>query len=338
MSGTASMSRTLRDVLTSTPIMGTFIAAHLVLAASAVWAQPYPTRAVRIILPTGSGSPNDVRARQIAANFTEVFGQTLVVENKPGANGFIAAEAAARAPADGYTLFLGNSQTHVYNPWLFRRLPYRDVEDFVPITLISGGPLILAVNAQLPVQTLGELIALAKAKPGELNYGIGGARGVATVVMEQIKHATGINVVGVPYKAAGADLTDTIAGQVSITFNFWAILEPLVKSGRLRALAVAAPTRLPAAPDLPTFAEAGVPGIELFSWNGLFAPAGTPRAVVDRLQSGFAQILHAPAFRTELIRSGSIVGGNSSEEFAAFWRADRARTGKALADVGIAPE
>lgn len=338
MSSTVSMRRALRSSVASTRIVGVVIAAHLALASSAAWAQPYPTKAIHIILPGGSGSPNDVRARQIAANFTEVFGQTLVVDNKPGANGFIAAEAAARSPADGYTLFMGNSQTHVYNPWLFRRMPYRDVEDFVPITLISGGPLILAVNAQLPVQTIGELIALAKAKPGELNYGIGGARGVATVVMEQIKRATGINVVGVPYKAPGADLTDTIAGEVSITFNFWAILEPLVKSGKLRALAVAAPTRLPAAPDLPTFAEAGVPGVELFSWNGLFAPAGTPRAVVDRLQRGFAQILHAPAFQAELIRSGSIVGGNSPEEFAAFWRADRARTGKALADAGIAPE
>lgn len=198
--------------------------------------------------------------------------------------------------------------------------------------------MILAVNPQLPVRTIGELVALAKAKPGELNYGIGGLRGAATVVMEQIKRATGINVVGVPYKAVGADLTDALAGTVSITFNYWAVLEPLVKSGKLRALAVAAPTRLPAAPDLPTFAESGIAGVELFAWNGLFVPAGTPRDIVDRLQKGFAQILQAPAFRDELIRSGSLVGGNSPEEFAAFWRADRARTGKSLADAGIAPE
>jgi tripartite-type tricarboxylate transporter receptor subunit TctC len=145
-------------------------------------------------------------------------------------------------------------------------------------------------------------------------------------------------MVGVPYKARGADLTDAVAGQVSIIFNFWASLEPFVKSGKLRVLAVAAPTRLAAAPDVPTFAEAGLPGIEVFTWNGLFVPAGTPRDVVDRLQKGFAQILQAPVFRDELIRSGSIVGGNIPEEFAAFLRADRARTGKALTDAGIEPE
>ena len=217
-------------------------------------------------------------------------------------------------------------------------MPYRDVEEFAPVSLVSGGPLILAVNPQLPVRTIAELIALAKAKPGELNYGIGGSRGSSTVAVEQIKRATGIDVVGVPYKFPGADLTDAVSGQLSITFNFWAALEPFVKSGRLRALAVAAPTRLPAAPDVPTFAEAGIPGVEVFGWNGLMVPAGTPRAIIDRLQKGFAQILQAPAFRDELIRSGSIVGGNSPEEFAAFWRADRARTGKALADAGITPE
>jgi tripartite-type tricarboxylate transporter receptor subunit TctC len=321
-----------------TRVLAPCITVYCALTASAVWAQPYPNKPVRIILPVGSGSPADVRARQIAAKFPEVFGQNLIVDNRPGGNGFIAAEAAARAPADGYTLFLANSITHVYNPWLFRKMPYRDVEDFAPVTLVSGGPMMLAVNPKLPARTLGELIALAKAKPGEINYGIGGSRGTATVVMEQFKRAAGINLVGVPYKAAGADLTDAIAGQISITLNFWAILEPLVKSGRLRVLAVAAPTRLPAAPDVPTFAEAGVPGVELFSWNGLFVPAATLRNIIDRLQKGFAQILQAPAFRDELIRSGSIVGGNSPEEFAAFWRADRARTGKSLADAGITPE
>jgi tripartite-type tricarboxylate transporter receptor subunit TctC len=319
-------------------ILAAAITAYGALTANTVWAQPYPNKPLRIILPGGSGSPADVRARQIAAKFPEGFGQNLIVDNRPGGNGFIAAEAAARALADGYTLFMGNSATHVYNPWLFRKLPYRDVEDFAPVTLVSGGPLILAVNPKLPVRTLGELLALAKAKPGELNYGIGGARGVATVAIEQIKRATGIYVVGVPYKTPGADLTDAVAGQVLITFNFWAILEPFVKSGRLRVLAVAARTRLPAVPDLPTFAEAGVAGIEVFSWNGLFVPAGTPRVIIDRLQKGFAQILQSPAFRDELIRTGSIVGGNSPEEFAAFWRADRARTGKALADAGITPE
>ncbi len=320
--------------------LAVFVTALCVLAASAAWAparaQPYPNKPVRLILPVGPGHASDARARQIAAKFEDVFGQTLIVENRPGANGFIAAEAAARAPADGYTLFLGNSLTHVYNPWLFRKMPYRDVEDFAPVTLVAGGPLMLAVNPQLPVRSLGELVALAKARPGELNYGAGTR--TTDVVMHQIKRATGIRVVGVPYKSPGADLTDTIAGHVQITFNFWAVLEPLVKSGKLRVLAVAAPTRLSAAPDVPTFAEAGVPGIELLAWTGLFVPAATPPDIVERLQRGVAQILQAPALRDDIIRSGSIVGGSSTAEFAAFWRADRARTGQALAEAGIAPE
>lgn len=299
-------------------------------------AQPFPSKPVRIILPVGAGTPSDLRARQIASAFPEVFGQPLVVDNRPGANGFIAAEAAARAPADGYTLFMGNFFTHVYNPWLFRKMPYRDVEDFTPVTLIGGSPLMMAVNPQLPVRSIGELVALAKAKPGELNYGVG-AR-TTEVVMHQIKRATGLNVVGVPYKTSGADLTDTIAGHVQITFNYWSVLEPLVKAGKLRVIAVAAPTRLAAVPDVPTFAEAGVPGVEMFGWVGLFALAGTPPEIVDRLQKGVAQILNVPALRDDITRSGAIVGGSSTQDFTAFVRADRARTGQALAEAGIVPE
>ena len=213
---------------------------------------------------------------------------------------------------------------------------FGDVEDFAPVTLIAGGTLMLAVNPQLPVRSVAELLALAKTKPGELNYGVG-AR-ATEVVMQQIKRATGINLVGVPYKTSGADLADAIAGHVQITFNYWPVLEPLVKSGKLRAIAVAAPIRQAAAPDVPTFTEAGVPGVEMFGWVGLFVPAGTPPDIVGRLQKGVAQILHAPALRDEIIRSGGMVGGNSTEEFNAFWRTDRARTGQALAEAGIAPE
>ena len=323
-----------------TGAVGLFLTACGLLAASAAWApvqaQAYPNKPVRIILPVGSGNPGDVRARQIAAKFPEVFGQPLIVDNRPGASGFIAAEAVARSPADGYTLFLGNSATHAYNPWLFRKMPYRDVEDFAPVTLIAGGPLMMAVNAELPVRNLAELIALARGKPGELNYGTAGS--LTDVVAYQIKRAAGINLVGVPYKAPGADLPDVMASRVQIAFNYWAILEPLVKAGRLRAIAVAAPTRLAAAPEVPTFAEAGLPGVELVAWTGLFAPAGTPPEIIDRLQQGISQILQAPALRDEIVRSGSFVGGLSKEEFSAYWLADRARTGKMLAEAGIAPE
>lgn len=321
-------------------LLAFFKTVFCVLAASLVWttaqAQPFPNKPVRIILPVGAGTPSDLRARQLAAGFPAVFGQPLVVENRPGANGFIAAEEAARASADGYTLFMGNFFTHAYNPWLFRKMPYRDVEDFTPVTLVGGSALMMAVNPQLQVRSLSELVTLAKAKPGELNYGVG-AR-TTEVVMHKIKRATGINVVGVPYKSSGADLSDTVAGHVQITFNYWAVLEPLVKAGKLRVIAVAAPARLAAVPDVPTFAEAGVPGVEMSGWVGIFAPAGTPPEMVDRLQKGVAQILQAPALRDDIIRSGAIVGGNSAQEFSAFVRADRARIGQALAEAGILPE
>lgn len=194
-----------------TLVIATCCALMASVAWAPAWAQAgvgaaYPNKPVRIIVPSGAGSPGDFWARQIAARFPEVFGQALVVDNKPGGNGFIAVEAAARAPADGYTLFLATTATMVWNPWLFRKMPYRDVEDFTPVTLVSGGPLMLAVNAKLPVRTLGDLIALAKAKPGELNYGMPGVRSDTFVLMDQVKRATGINVVGVPYKARGADL------------------------------------------------------------------------------------------------------------------------------------
>lgn len=325
-----------------TRVLASFLTACGVLAASMawapLWAQAFPNKPVRIILGVTPGNPGDLRARQIAAKFPEVFGQSLIVDNRPGGNSFIAAVAVALAPADGYTLLLGNNATHIINPLSFQKMPYRDVEDFAPVTLITAGPLIMAVNAALPVRTIGELITLAKAKPGELNYGIGGTRGSASVAMEQIKRATGINVVGVPYKAPGADLMDAISGTISITFNYWSILEPQVKAGKLKVLAVAAPSRLAAAPDLPTFAESGIADVEVFGWQGLFAPAGTPRDVIDRLQKGVAQILQAPALRDELIRTGAIVGGNSPEEFAAFVRADKARVGKAFSDMGMTPE
>ena len=344
MNRTIHTSHATRHTLTS--VVAACITACCALTASAVSAQPtstgsgqaYPNKPIRMIVPQAVGSPGDFWARLIAAKSPEVFGQNLIVDNRPGPNGFIGAEAAARAPADGYTLLMTNSITHVYNPWLYRKLPYRDIEDFAPVTLTSGGPLMLAVNPKVPARTLAELIALAKAKPGELNYAIGGARGYALVVMEQFKRAAGINVVGVPYKALGADLPDVIGGQVAITFNFLAILDPLMKAGRLRVLAVAAPNRLPAAPDIPTFAESGAPGVELLAWSGVFVPAGTPRDVITRIHKGFAQIIQAPAFRAEQIRLGSLLGGSTPEEFNAFWRADRARTGKVLAEAGITPE
>ncbi|MGH8632590.1 MAG: Bug family tripartite tricarboxylate transporter substrate binding protein [Burkholderiales bacterium] len=311
----------------------------LLLVCAQSTAQDFPTKALRVIVPAAGGNPFDLRARQLSAKFPEVLGQSLVVENRPGGNQFIGAEAAARAPADGYTLFLAGSSTMALNPWLFRKMPYRPDEDFTPVAMLSSGPLVLVVSSGFPARDLAELIALAKAKPGQLNYATGGTRGSPEfLVMEQIKRATGIDVVGVPYKVMGAELPNLMTGQVPIAFNFWTILGAYVKSGKLRALAVAGAKRLAVAPEVPTFAEAGLPGIEYYGWNGIFVPAGTPRAIVVQLHGAVARILQMPDIRDQILEGGSEVGGKNPDEFAAFVRTERARFGKLVADAGITPE
>ncbi len=304
--------------------------------AGTAHAQNYPTKPVKLIVPAGPGSAPDLRARQIAANFA--LGQSLVIENRPGGSSIIAAEAAARAQGDGYTLLLGNIITHALNPWLFKSLPYRAEEDFVPVTMISAGPYILAIHPQIPARNLAELVAYVKTKPGQLAFASSGRGTNSHLIMEQLKATTGIDVVHVPYKATGAEIPDLMAGNIAMGFNFWSILKPHVNSGRLRVIAVASKRRLAVAPDLPTFAEAGVPGIEASGWQGIFAPAGTPQAIVVKLHAEFARILNLAEIRNQIIDTGAEPGGSSPEEFGAFVRAERARWGNAIAEAKIPAE
>jgi tripartite-type tricarboxylate transporter receptor subunit TctC len=297
----------------------------------------FPTKPVRIIIPNISGSPVDLRSRQIAAKFPEVFGQPLIVESRPGANGFIAAQVVADASGDGYTLLNGTQNEIVLNQWLFRNLPYRPEADFIPVVSISRGPTILAVNAQLPAQNLKEYLALAKARAGQLTYGCV-PKALGFLVMEQIKSKTGVDILQIPYKAFGAELPDLLSGQVSSSFSYWSVLMPHVKAGKLRMLAVASAKRLEVLPELPTFAEAGLPGIEAYGWQGVFVPVGTPKAIVERLNAGIAWILHTPELRNQIIDGGSELGGGSAEEFAAFTRSERQKWGKVIQDAKITPE
>jgi len=321
---------------TSTLLRG-FVVLVALSPIGTAWAQSYPIKPVKLIVPNVSGSPTDLRSRQIAVKFPEVFGQPLLVENRPGANGFIAAQTVARAAGDGYTLLNATQNEMTLNPWLLRNLPYVPEADFIPVVLIARGPTILAVNSQLPAQNLNEFLALARARPGQLTYGCV-PKALGFLVMEQIKSRTGIDVVQVPYKALGAELPDLISGRVSSAFSYWSVLMPYVKAGKLRLLAVTGAKRLAAVPDLPTFDEAGLPGLEASAWQGIFAPIGTPKAVVERLNAGIAAILNAPEVRQPIIDGGGEVGGGSPEEFAAFTRAERQRWGKVIQDAKIAPE
>lgn len=310
----------------------------LVFFSCGVFAQTYPAKPLRLIVSDGTGSVADMRARQLGVKLTEFLGQAVVIDNRPGGNMIIGAEAAARAPADGHTLFLGNCVTHVNNPMLFRNLPYRPEEDFVPVTALSAGPLIFAVNAQLPAGNLAELVALGKTRPGQIAYGAVGRGGAAHLLMEQVKSVTGADFNLVPYKSLGTALQDVVAGHLPVFPYYWSSLLPHVKSGKVKALAVAATRRLAAAPDIPTTAEAGFPGIEGGCWQGIFVPTGTPKPVIARLREEIARVLNLPEIRNQLIETGAEVGGNTPEEFAAFIRADRVRSKKIYEVAGITPE
>jgi tripartite-type tricarboxylate transporter receptor subunit TctC len=298
----------------------------------------YPNRPLTVVVPDGAGGAADLRARQIGPKLAEALGQPVVVENRPGANGFLASQAAAHAAGDGHTLFLGNYVTSSLNPWLFKSLPYRPDDDFIPVTMVTMGPLVLLTNRQIEVGSVRDLVDMARWQPGRLNYAALGRGSSQHLIMEQIRAMTGADFTLVQYKTTGAYMQDLVGGHVQIGFNWWSIVGPQVKAGRLRALAVAAPRRLAAAPDVPTFAEAGIPGIDAITWQGIFVPAGTPRAIVSRLQTEIARILQSPQIRNSVIEAGGEVGGNTPEEFAAFIRADRAAWKKAVVAAGITPE
>ena len=314
------------------------LAMILVFASSETHADSYPNKPVKLIVPAVPGSVPDIRARQIGAKLAEVLGQPVVIDNRPGGSSVIAADAAARAAPVGYTLFLGNNLSHSSNPWLFKILPYRAEEDFIPVTLLTVGPLILLINPQIKANSVNEFLALAKASPGQLTLGVSQIGSPGHLLMERIKLAKGIDISIVPYKSTGAYIPDLIAGHISACMDFWVIAAGHVKSGKLKALAVSSAERLTAAPDVPTFAESGLAGFEASAWQGVFVPAGTPKAIVAKLQADIFRVLSLAEIRNPIIESGGQVGGNRSDEFAAFIRDDRAVLGKIIKAAKIPVE
>lgn len=302
----------------------------------AALAQPaYPNRPVRIIVPSTPAGVLDNVARTLALRLGDHLGQPIVIDNKGGAGGNIGAEAAARSPADGHTLFIGFNATHGANLALFGELSYDPVADFAPISLLAAVPNIISVTPALPVGSLAELVALAKAKPGRLSYASSGNGTSTHLAAELFKAAAGIDIAHIPYKGSAPAVTDVIAGQVPVLVDSVASSAAQVKAGKLRALATTSPKRLLVLPDLPTVAESGYPGFQSTAWVGLLAPAGTPEAVVEQINAAVLKVMALPETRERMAGFGAEITTSTPDEFAAHIRSEMAKLGKVIRDANI---
>ena len=300
--------------------------------SSAQFVEPggYPNRSLRLIVPFAPGGPTDLLARLTAQKLTEQLGQPVLVDNRAGGGGTIGAEVAARAPADGYTLFYGSSSTLAIAPALYARLGYDAQKSFAPVSLVARGPMVLAATPALPANTLRELIALARAQPGRLHYGSAGSGSPLHLAGEMLKASAGIDLVHVPYKGAAPARADLMSGAIELMFESPASVAGAVRSGKVKALAITASRRDPALPEVPTAIEGGLAGFEVWSWNGLVVPAGTPPAIVARLAADTRKALQAADVRAALARDGTEAVGSTPEEFAAFINIELARWGKVV--------
>lgn len=303
--------------------------------APAAAATPYPTHPIRLVVPMPAGGGTDVWARVIAERMSQLLGQKILVDNRPGAGTAIGAELVARAPADGYTLLVGDIGTYALNPHLYRKLAYDPVRDFVPITLTSRHLLVLAVPRKSDVSSVQALVERAREQPYALNYGSASVGSPHHLAMELLLQRTGVQLRHVPYKG-GAPLTaDMLAGQLDAAFMDLPSALPHLRSGWLRGLAIVAPQRLPYLPDLPTMEELGYAGFEAQAWQGLSAPAGTPAEIIARLNAAYAQVCSEPDVRRRLAMIGIELTPSSAQEFSAYQRAESERWGKLIREHGI---
>lgn len=297
----------------------------------------YPTKAIRLVVPFAPGGSNDIMARLMSQKFAESLGQQVVVDNRGGASGTIGTDIVAKAQPDGYTLLM-MSLTLTTNPSLYKKLPYDTEKDLLPVTLVASAPLMLVVHPALPVKSLKELIAYAKANPGKLNFGSGGPGSTPHLGGEMLKSMAGLQMTHIPYKGGGPALADLVGGQIQLMLENIPSTLPFVNSGRLRALAISGAKRSPLVPDLPTMAEAGLKGYELVGWNGFFLPAGTPKAVVNKLHAETVKALGQPDVKERLASMGAQGVGSSPEQFSAFVAAELRKWSRVVKDAGITAE
>lgn len=310
------------------------VLATVSLASPAQEAAPYPLAPVRIIVPFQAGGLTDILARSIAQHASQRLGQQFIVENKPGASGNIGADFVAKSKPDGYTLLMGSIGTNAVNVHLFSRMPYDTLKDFAPIGLVASGTLMLVANPAVPVTDMKSLLAYARAHPGKLTYASGGAGASQHLAGELLKTTAKVDIRHIPYKGVAQGVTDVVAGQVDMTFDL-ATVAPHIRAGKLRPIAVANGKRSAAFPGVPTIAEAGVPGYEASAWYGLFAPAGTPPAVISKLNAEMVSALADPALRQRLDALGAEPSGSSPEELARFVRSEYDKWGRVVQEAGI---
>ncbi|GKT14901.1 tripartite tricarboxylate transporter substrate binding protein [Acidovorax sp. SUPP2522] len=316
----------------------TLLAAALAVAATAAvptaFAQAFPNKPITIIVPFAAGGTTDILARVIGQGLSAELGQSVVVDNRAGAGGNIGGQMAARAPADGYTLFMGTVGTHAINAALYKKMPFDPVKDFAPLTRVANVPNLLVANPNQPYKTVQELIAYAKANPGKVNFGSSGSGSSIHLSGELFKSMAKVDMQHVPYKGSAPAVTDLLGNQIGIMFDNMPSAIQHVRSGKLRPIAVTTAKRSPELPDVPTIAEAGVPGYEATSWFGMFAPAGTPAPIVAQLNKALVKVLSQPETKKKLADQGAEPVSETPEQFAAFIQSESAKWGKVVKESG----
>jgi tripartite-type tricarboxylate transporter receptor subunit TctC len=292
--------------------------AILATTAAGAFAADYPNKPIRLVVPFSAAGTTDFLARAIAQKLSTNLGTSVVVDNRPGAGGNIGSDMVAKADPDGYTLLLGTVGTHAINASLYKKMPYDTVKDFAPVTLVASVPNIVVVNPSVPVKSIKDLLALAKSKPGNLTFASSGNGSSIHLSGELFKSMAGVDMLHVPYKGSGPAVTDLVGGQVNLMFDNMPSSLPHVKTGRLRAIAVTGSKRSPAVPDLPTIAESGVPGYDSVAWFGVLAPAGTPPAIVNKLNAEIIKVLKSPDVAKRLSSQGAEPAYNTPDEFSAY--------------------
>jgi len=314
------------------------LVAYLIFGLHSAWADSYPSKPINFIVPYGAGGGADARSRQIAQKMSVILKQPIIVDNKPGAGGNIGTEYIARATPDGYTIGMGNFAPLAVNKTLFGNLRYDPETDLTPIVLIEKGPLVLVVNPNSPYKTVQDIVAAAKAKPGSLTFSSGGIGGSHQLSAELFQQNAGIEMIHVPYKSGSAGLTDLMAGNVTMMFDQMYSAMPSIKADKLRPIAITSKKRSPLLPDVPSFSEVGYPKVIVLNWQGLIAPKGTPKAIIDKLNAAANEALKDPQLRDLMLSQGNEIGGGSPADFAALIKSESAKWGAVVKLANIKPE